>query len=103
MSVAHPIIAVTGSSGAGTSTVKQAFSDMFRREGIKPVVIEGDSFHRYDRQTMKEKMQEYETQGKILTHSSYTPTADSPIRPADSRQNTTCPFVAGGAQRLNSH
>jgi len=68
MSVAHPIIAVTGSSGAGTSTVKQAFSDMFRREGIKPVVIEGDSFHRYDRQTMKEKMKEYEDQGKILTH-----------------------------------
>ncbi|ADJ27232.1 phosphoribulokinase [Nitrosococcus watsonii] len=68
MSVAHPIIAVTGSSGAGTSTVKQAFSDMFRREGIRPVVIEGDSFHRYDRQTMKEKTAEYEAQGKILTH-----------------------------------
>ncbi|CAH9015753.1 phosphoribulokinase [Candidatus Nitrosacidococcus sp. I8] len=68
MSVAHPIIAVTGSSGAGTSTVKHAFNDMFRREDIKPVVIEGDSFHRYDRQAMKEKTAEYEAQGKILTH-----------------------------------
>lgn len=68
MSVAHPIIAVTGSSGAGTSTVKHAFSDMFRREGIKPIVIEGDSFHRYDREAMKKKVAEYEAQGKILTH-----------------------------------
>lgn len=68
MSVAHPVIAVTGSSGAGTSTVKQAFSDMFRREGIRSVVIEGDSFHRYDRQTMKEKTIEHEAQGKNLTH-----------------------------------
>lgn len=68
MSVAHPIIAVTGSSGAGTSTVKHAFSDMFRREGIKPIIIEGDSFHRYDREVMKKKVAEYETQGKILTH-----------------------------------
>ncbi len=53
MSVKHPIIAVTGSSGAGTSTVKVAFEHMFHREQITPVVIEGDSFHRYDRAAMK--------------------------------------------------
>ena len=53
MSVSHPIIAVTGSSGAGTSTVKHAFEDIFRRSGIKPVVVEGDSFHRFDRMEMR--------------------------------------------------
>lgn len=56
MSTKHPIVAVTGSSGAGTSTVKRAFENIFTREGINPVVIEGDSFHRYDRVAMKEAM-----------------------------------------------
>lgn len=63
MSRKHPIIAVTGSSGAGTSTVKEAFEHMFRREGIKPAVIEGDSFHRYNRKEMKEAMARAETEG----------------------------------------
>lgn len=63
MSKRHPIIAVTGSSGAGTSTVKEAFSHMFRREGIVPAVIEGDSFHRFDRAEMKRRTAEAEKQG----------------------------------------
>jgi len=53
MSQQHPIIAITGSSGAGTTTVKLAFEHIFRREKIRPVVVEGDSFHRYDRAEMK--------------------------------------------------
>jgi phosphoribulokinase len=53
MSAKHPIISVTGSSGAGTTTVKHTFDQIFRREGIKPVFIEGDSFHRHDRAAMK--------------------------------------------------
>ena len=56
MSKKHPIVVVTGSSGAGTSTVKHAFEQIFTREKIKPVIIEGDSFHRYDRAAMKEAM-----------------------------------------------
>lgn len=68
MSVPHPIIAVTGSSGAGTSTVKQAFEDIFRRGGIKPVVVEGDSFHRYDRVGMRAAVAQAELAGKALTH-----------------------------------
>jgi phosphoribulokinase len=56
MSKKHPVIAVTGSSGAGTTTVKRAFEHIFLREGIKAAVIEGDSFHRYDRAEMKVKM-----------------------------------------------
>jgi phosphoribulokinase len=57
LSVRHPIIAVTGSSGAGTTTVMQSFAHIFRREGIKAQVIEGDSFHRYNRVEMRELVQ----------------------------------------------
>jgi len=56
MSKKHPIIAVTGSSGAGTSTVKVAFEHMFRRESVAASVIEGDSYHRYNRTEMKAAM-----------------------------------------------
>jgi phosphoribulokinase len=63
MSKKHPIIAVTGSSGAGTTTVKQAFEHIFLREGVNPVVIEGDSYHKYDRAAMKVAMQEAEAAG----------------------------------------
>jgi len=58
MSKQHPVVAVTGSSGAGTTTVKRAFEHIFTREGINAAVIEGDSFHRYDRAEMKVKMAE---------------------------------------------
>lgn len=56
MSKKHPIISVTGSSGAGTSTVKATFDQIFRREGIRAVSIEGDAFHRYDRAAMKDEL-----------------------------------------------
>jgi phosphoribulokinase len=56
VSLRHPIIAVTGSSGAGTTTVMKSFAHIFRREGIKAQVIEGDSFHRYDRVEMRERV-----------------------------------------------
>ncbi|MDH5633240.1 MAG: phosphoribulokinase [Gammaproteobacteria bacterium] len=58
MSVKHPIVAITGSSGAGTTTVKRAFEHIFWREKLNPVIIEGDSFHRYDRAAMKKAMTE---------------------------------------------
>ena len=57
MSIRHPVIAVTGSSGAGTTTVMKSFAHIFRREGIKAQVIEGDSFHRYNRVEMRERVQ----------------------------------------------
>jgi phosphoribulokinase len=56
MSVKHPIISVTGSSGAGTTSVRRTFEQIFRREGIAAAFIEGDAFHRYDRAGMKEAM-----------------------------------------------
>jgi phosphoribulokinase len=56
VSVKHPIISVTGSSGAGTTSVRRTFEQIFRREGISAAFIEGDAFHRYDRAGMKEAM-----------------------------------------------
>ena len=63
MSVKHPIISVTGSSGAGTTSVKETFDRIFEREGIKATSIEGDAFHRYDRADMKIVMQEEAEKG----------------------------------------
>ncbi len=68
MSNKHPVIAVTGSSGAGTTTVKHAFHDIFRRLGVNPVVIEGDSFHRYNRVEMREAIAKAAAEGKTISH-----------------------------------
>jgi phosphoribulokinase len=54
MSIKHPIICVTGSSGAGTTTVKNTFDQIFRREGVRSAYIEGDAFHRFTREEMAE-------------------------------------------------
>ena len=59
MSVKHPVIAITGSSGAGTTTsVTRTFQHIFRREKLNAAIIEGDAFHRYDRAAMKAAMAE---------------------------------------------
>jgi phosphoribulokinase len=63
MSVKYPIVAVTGSSGAGTTTVMKSFSHIFRRERINAQIVEGDAFHRYDRAAMREAMQRNERDG----------------------------------------
>lgn len=63
MSQKHPVIAVTGSSGAGTSTVKNSFEHIFRREKLNVAIVEGDSFHRYDREAMKNAVAESEKKG----------------------------------------
>jgi len=63
MSVKHPIISVTGSSGAGTTSVKETFDRIFEREQIKATAIEGDAFHRYNRVDMKTVMQEESEKG----------------------------------------
>jgi phosphoribulokinase len=68
MSKKHPIIAVTGSSGAGTSTVTTTFEQIFRREGVQAAIIEGDSFHRYEREAMRRLMEEHAARGENLSH-----------------------------------
>ena len=69
MSQRHPIIAITGSSGAGTTSVTRTFENIFRRENVKAAVIEGDSFHRYDRKEMKLRQADAEKTGnKHFSH-----------------------------------
>ncbi len=69
MSRKHPILSITGSSGAGTTTVKETFQHIFFREGIKAAFIEGDAFHRFNRQDMKKAMAEAEEAGnKHFSH-----------------------------------
>jgi phosphoribulokinase len=63
VSVKHPIISITGSSGAGTTSVKRTFEEIFRREKIKAAFIEGDAFHRYDRAGMRAAMDEAQKNG----------------------------------------
>jgi phosphoribulokinase len=69
MSERYPIIAITGSSGAGTTSVTHTFENIFRREKVRSVIIEGDSFHRYDREEMKVKLAAAEAAGdKNFSH-----------------------------------
>ena len=63
MSVKHPIVAITGSSGAGTTTVMWTFQQIFRREGVRAALVEGDAFHRYDRTEMRQLMLEKQKSG----------------------------------------
>ncbi len=69
MSRSHPIISITGSSGAGTTSVKKTFENIFRREKVAAAYIEGDAFHRYNRFEMRTKMAEEADRGnKHFSH-----------------------------------
>ncbi len=69
MSTRHPIIAVTGSSGAGTTTVMKSFAHIFRREQISAQVIEGDSMHRFNRVEMRERVRQADHgEGPQISH-----------------------------------
>lgn len=68
MSQKHPVIAITGSSGAGTTTVTTTFEQIFRREGVRAAIVEGDSFHRYDRLAMRELLADAMRKGQNLSH-----------------------------------
>ncbi|MBU26189.1 MAG: phosphoribulokinase [Gammaproteobacteria bacterium] len=69
MSQKHPIISITGSSGAGTSTVRDTFAQIFFREKVKAAFIEGDAFHRFDRTEMEKRMTK--AQDDPLSHFSH--------------------------------
>ncbi|RAJ68790.1 phosphoribulokinase [Streptomyces sp. Amel2xB2] len=75
MSARHPVVAITGSSGAGTTSVMRTFEQIFRREKVDAAFIEGDSFHRYDRTGMKDEMAEKVTEG-VHTFSHFGPEAN---------------------------
>ena len=65
MSAKHPIISVTGSSGAGTSSVRDTFESIFRRENINAAFIQGDAFHRFNRADMEKEMAEAAAKGNL--------------------------------------
>ncbi len=69
MSQTYPIVAVTGSSGAGTTVVRRTFEEIFSARGISAAIIEGDSFHKYDREEMSKLVGEWErTAGRGISH-----------------------------------
>ena len=75
MSVKYPIISVTGSSGAGTTTVMKSFQHIFRREEISAQILEGDSMHRYNRMEMREEMKKQQAAGNSA-YSHFSPDAN---------------------------
>lgn len=75
MTARHPVIAITGSSGAGTTTVTTTFQQIFRREGVNAAIVEGDAFHRYDRKQMRAKLAE-EQGGPASCFSHFGPEAN---------------------------
>jgi len=68
MSKKHPVVVITGSSGAGTSTVKKALEAIFHRQKIKAALVEGDSFHRYDREDMRRQVEQANAAGVNFSH-----------------------------------
>ncbi len=68
MSQRHPIIAITCSYGAGTTTVKDTLDIIFQQVGAQAAFVEGDSFHRYDRSEMKKEKKKAKKNGKRLSH-----------------------------------
>lgn len=68
MSIKHPIVAVTGSAGAGTTTVRHAFSDIFRRQQIRPQIVKGESFYRYEQGEMQLRIADSARKGNPISH-----------------------------------
>lgn len=68
MSAKHPIVAVTGSSGAGTSSTRQLFAGLFDRLRLKAAFIDGDSFHAYDREQMQAVLHRARIRGEHFSH-----------------------------------
>jgi phosphoribulokinase len=68
MSKQHPVVAVTGSSGSGTTTVKTAFEHIFRRLDVTAAIIEGDSYHRFDRADMRREISRANDNGENVSH-----------------------------------
>nr|WP_298250757.1 phosphoribulokinase [uncultured Halomonas sp.] len=65
MSREYPIIAVTGSSGAGTTTVRRTFERMFSREDVHAAFVDGDAFHRYTREELALAFREAPDKGEL--------------------------------------
>lgn len=67
MSQKHPIVAVTGASGAGTTVVKRAFETIFYRENLTAAFVSGECFRRYDRNEMQAVLKEKLAEGASMS------------------------------------
>lgn len=74
MSVLHPIVSVTGSSGAGTSTARLAFEHIFHRLHVRAAFIDGDAFHAYSREDMAKVVRRATVRGENFSH--FSPSAN---------------------------
>lgn len=68
MSVKHPIIAITGSSGAGTTMTTNAIRHIFRNLSVNAAVVAGDSFHRFTRPEMEVAIRKAQEQGRHISY-----------------------------------
>lgn len=68
MSREFPVIAVTGSSGAGTTTVRRTFERMFAREDVHAAFVDGDAFHRYTKDELAKMFREHPARTDKLSH-----------------------------------
>jgi phosphoribulokinase len=68
MSHKNPIIAITGSSGAGTTTTTTAFQHIFRTLDIDAAFVEGDCFHRFSRPEMEVAIRKAKEQGRHISY-----------------------------------
>jgi len=68
MSSKFPIVAVTGSSGAGTSSTRWLFARAFTQLGLKAAFVDGDSFHAYDREQMRAVLERARIRGENFSH-----------------------------------
>jgi phosphoribulokinase len=68
MSSQHPIVAVTGSSGAGSPVVTSAIRHVLERLGASYVIVDGDGFHRFDRSEFPRAVRRAADAGRALSH-----------------------------------
>jgi phosphoribulokinase len=64
LSARHPILGITGSSGAGTSSAVRVFARLFKALGLKAAMIEGDAFHAVDREGNKKAIERARIRGE---------------------------------------
>ncbi|MFT4927867.1 MAG: phosphoribulokinase [Phenylobacterium sp.] len=68
MSDKHPIIAITGSSGAGTTTTTNAIKHIFRKNSVHAAFVEGDCFHRFSRPEMDVEVRKAQELGRHISY-----------------------------------
>lgn len=68
MSVKHPVIAITGSSGAGTTSTTNAIRHIFRNLSVNAAMVAGDSFHRFTRPEMEVEIRRAQEQGRHISY-----------------------------------